>query len=328
MFNFIFEGKIGEILAPVVPSNQLFLAIQHHKNDEIQTFMSKNQYDVNEKLILLEGGYAAIHVACRYNNKYALELILSKGISVDFSDQNGNSPLHYGAKYGNLEICKILIKAGASIIKKNKSQHSAYDVAEGHDNVRQYLLPLLFQAERNNDDSSGREQNSFAAGSFLPPQPQNISIAYAPLPAYAPYSQPVQQPLHQPTASDGLLLAPPYAQPTASRPAVNPARVIRPDGFHSSASDPELQAKYGHIKEVTNIAPPPTGIVYQPPTTGGPPPYVGTVYNRYVPYDAHTNSAASLPPAATHAYNSYITPPTATLFVPPRPQDNLPHPTS
>ena len=80
MFNFIFEGKIGEILAPVVPSNQLFLAIQHHKNDEIQTFMSKNQYDVNEKLILLEGGYAAIHVACRYNNKFALELILSKGI--------------------------------------------------------------------------------------------------------------------------------------------------------------------------------------------------------------------------------------------------------
>ena len=36
MFNFIFEGKLGEILAPVLPSNQLYLAIQHHKNAEVQ----------------------------------------------------------------------------------------------------------------------------------------------------------------------------------------------------------------------------------------------------------------------------------------------------
>jgi len=84
MFNFIFEGKIGEILAPVVPSNQLFLAIQHHRNQEIQNLMSNNSYDVNEKLLLLEGGYGAIHVACRYNNKFALELILSKGSVLSF----------------------------------------------------------------------------------------------------------------------------------------------------------------------------------------------------------------------------------------------------
>jgi hypothetical protein len=30
------------------------------------------------------------------------------------------------------------------------------------------------------------------------------------------------------------------------------------DGFHSSASDPELKAKYGHKIEIPNIAPPPT----------------------------------------------------------------------
>ena len=160
--------------------------------------------------------------------KYILRFLLT-GISVDFSDQNGNSPLHYGAKYGNLEICKILIKAGASITKKNKSQHSAYDVAEGYDTVRQYLLPLLFQAERNNEDSSFREQNSFAASSsYLQAQPQNVSLVPAPLPAFPSYSQPVQQPLQQPVAPDGLLVAPPYVQQTINRPALNPARVIRP----------------------------------------------------------------------------------------------------
>lgn len=77
MFNFIFEGKIGELLAPVVPSNQLFLAIQHHRNDEIPALMLS--MDPNNSQRLAEGGYSAIHVACRYNNRFALELLLSKG---------------------------------------------------------------------------------------------------------------------------------------------------------------------------------------------------------------------------------------------------------
>ncbi len=75
MFNFIFDGKIGDILAPVVPSNKLFLAIQHHKNAELSGLWS-SVGDVNR---VAEGGVAAIHVACRYNNKFALDSILSMG---------------------------------------------------------------------------------------------------------------------------------------------------------------------------------------------------------------------------------------------------------
>lgn len=79
MFNFIFDGKLGEMLAPVVPSNQLFLAIQHHKNDDINALMLTMDFDNSQKLA--DGGYSAIHVACRYNNRFALELLLSKGNS-------------------------------------------------------------------------------------------------------------------------------------------------------------------------------------------------------------------------------------------------------
>ena len=36
MFNFIFDGKIGEILAPIKSSTQqLYLAIQHHRSEEV-----------------------------------------------------------------------------------------------------------------------------------------------------------------------------------------------------------------------------------------------------------------------------------------------------
>lgn len=79
MFNFIFDGGLGEILAPMAGSNKLFLAIQHHRNDEIQSQVSLNTYEINEKLLLKEGGYGALHVAAKYNNMYALVLILNKG---------------------------------------------------------------------------------------------------------------------------------------------------------------------------------------------------------------------------------------------------------
>jgi hypothetical protein len=77
MFNFIFEGKLGEILAPVTgASNALFLAIQHQKNSEVHSILLNSG---PELVRAMEGGYAAIHVACRYNNNYALDLIMSKG---------------------------------------------------------------------------------------------------------------------------------------------------------------------------------------------------------------------------------------------------------
>ncbi len=77
MFNFIFDGKIGEILAPVTgTSNKFHLAIQHHRNSEVQNIVSTQTVNLNE---LSESGIAPIHVACRYNNIHAVEMFLSCG---------------------------------------------------------------------------------------------------------------------------------------------------------------------------------------------------------------------------------------------------------
>eukprot|EP00597_Dinobryon_sp_UTEXLB2267_P013413 CAMPEP_0170108578 /NCGR_PEP_ID=MMETSP0020_2-20130122/6653_1 /TAXON_ID=98059 /ORGANISM="Dinobryon sp., Strain UTEXLB2267" /LENGTH=328 /DNA_ID=CAMNT_0010333323 /DNA_START=144 /DNA_END=1130 /DNA_ORIENTATION=+ len=244
---------------------------------------------------------------------------------MDFSDQNGNSPLHYAAKYGNIDICKLLIERGAPILRKNKQQQTAYDAAEGHDTVRQYLLPILLQAERNHQDSDSNSpllsSNSNLNPYYQTPAP---TAQLPPVPTFNAYSHPV----HSAPATDGMVVPPPYAPPSTNNfnraSSVNPARVIQPDGFHSSASDPELQAKYGHTKEVTNVAPPPTSIAYQLPA--GPPPVyapAGTpsIYNRYVPYDAHTNSSAPIP-----SYN----PPTINQQqnIPPAIAPSMFHPTN
>jgi hypothetical protein len=96
------------------------------------------------------------------------------------------------------------------------------------------------------------------------------------------------------------------------------------DGFHSSASDPILQQKYGHIIEKPSIAPPPTGPIGFVPTAPPPaagPPMVGTpgIYSRYVPYDAHTNAAAPIPPSTSfnpHTYQSAPAPPIPSMISP------------
>ena len=97
------------------------------------------------------------------------------------------------------------------------------------------------------------------------------------------------------------------------------------DGFHSSASDPELQKKYGHVKPTINIAPPPTamagtdsnGNANAPPfsmyAAGGAP--VG--FNRYVAYNPSLPNQGiyGAPPAV--AYNNNNTTTTPNTFAPP-----------
>ena len=62
------------------------------------------------------------------------------------------------------------------------------------------------------------------------------------------------------------------------------------DGFHTSASDPELQRKYGHTKNIVDIAPPP---IFNAGTST--PPVYG-MYNTqpapqtYVPQPGFTNT--------------------------------------
>lgn len=156
MFSFLFDGKIGEILAPCVPINKLFQAIQHFRNAEVQTIISSNEFDVKKQY---DNGYSAIHVAARYNNTFALDLIMQHGALVDSLDVHGNTPLHYAAKSGHLDMCKLLIDRGCSPAKKNNQNQSPYDISENH-LVRQYLLPLIFKYE-NNDVSRGFSDNTY-----------------------------------------------------------------------------------------------------------------------------------------------------------------------
>lgn len=328
MFNFLFDGTIGDILAPVVPSNKLYLAIQHHRNNEIDGLWNITMKSANQ---LADDTQAPIHVACRYNNRYAVDFALSRGANIEFPDRNGNTPLHYAAKYGNLDMCKYLIEKGAKAHRRNASNQTTYDISENH-LVRQYLLPIVLTCEREAAEASGvpipgtdyglgiggGSAAPYATYLSAPPPPPPIGGMY-PNPSVAntsfplpPTSAAVMQPPMTPAASvfQSIPLTPGQEAPvpppvTVQAPIRNVEnRSIIPDGFHSSASDPVLQQKYGHIIEVKNIAPPPTGVSAMGGAPAAPSSYFsssgpsygppsGNIYSRYVAYDATTNSAVT-----------------------------------
>jgi hypothetical protein len=71
-------SKIGEILAPVAgTSSSFFLAIQSHNNTDVQSMLT-NGPDT-DMARAQENGYSAIHCACRFNNLFALDLVMSRG---------------------------------------------------------------------------------------------------------------------------------------------------------------------------------------------------------------------------------------------------------
>ena len=71
-------GRIGEILAPVAGSSStFFLAIQNHNNVEVRSILMNSTGD--EMARANESGYSAIHCACRYNNMFAVDMIMGQG---------------------------------------------------------------------------------------------------------------------------------------------------------------------------------------------------------------------------------------------------------
>ena len=107
--------------------------------------------------------------------------------------------------------------------------------------------------------------------------------------------------------------APAYSQPVSSSNLK-----FQPDGFHTSASDPALQMKYGHRRELGIVqqngnvvcGPPPIAASFSSPS-----PYNGgsqNVFSRYVAVDYATNTVMAPPPTYPGASTTSVQNPAPT----------------
>lgn len=201
-------------MAPVVPANKLYLAIQHHKNLEVQPIWDSTVSDPNA---LCDGNVAAIHIACRYNNRYAVDFALAKGTNIMVVDKEGNTPLHFAAKYGHLDLCKYLIEKGARSHLKNKQGQTTYDIAESH-TVRQYLLPIVLTSEKEAAEAMGVPPpgySDYGNGAGYPgmggmPPGASGYVAYTPQPPPPPMGYPQHTNYAVPPPPSGTVLPPQF----------------------------------------------------------------------------------------------------------------------
>lgn len=257
---------------------------------------------------------------------------------------------------------------------KNHAGQTPYDVASLN-SVRQYLLPIQLQQETQTALDNGgvglvpgmdlcglKVTPKNVAPPPMMPQPSPSYSRSTSVPLTSPSVPPTQPPLTDATASS--MFATPSPQPPlrsmsspeeANRPpptppssgstayalrgrssaAMSTVKGIQPDGFHSSSSDKNLQAKYGHLSVNSgNAVPPPPssgnsiGSYGAAPSSNGSNPYTGRLSafgingrpaNRYVSYDPIQGVHAPPPKAAP----SYSAP--AGTFTSPTPSATASH---
>ena len=76
----------------------------------------------------LKCGLAPLHIATLFNQKAAVELLLTEGASTSLTDHQGNAALHMAAFLGNTEIVGYLLAAGADPAIRNRLGFNASDL--------------------------------------------------------------------------------------------------------------------------------------------------------------------------------------------------------
>lgn len=67
--------------------------------------------------------------ASRHNSKSdILQLLLNAGARTDISDDEGNTPLHFAAIRGSMEVATFLLKLGADPYARNKKGFVPYEM--------------------------------------------------------------------------------------------------------------------------------------------------------------------------------------------------------
>eukprot|EP00300_Choanocystis_sp_HF-7_P020336 c20570_g1_i4.p1 GENE.c20570_g1_i4~~c20570_g1_i4.p1 ORF type:complete len:327 (+),score=58.87 c20570_g1_i4:30-983(+) len=85
--------------------------------------------DVN----VLKDGSSLLHIAVRYNNETAIEILLQHGVNVNFVDMQGETALMRAVDqmhwYAHLDLVQRFISAGTNVMIRNKRGQTLRDIA-------------------------------------------------------------------------------------------------------------------------------------------------------------------------------------------------------
>ena len=261
MFNFMFEGPLGEILAPITDKGELFLRAAT-AGDQAKMDGLCNEFGAGLWQHKNSRGVNVLHAVCQGPNTQLVDACLNQHLSIMVPDADGNTALHHASRGGHLKMVQRIMELGADVLARNHAGQTPYDY--GSDlAVRQFLLPLQLRAE--NERNVGTVDAALAPFISTPASYGHYA-AGAPPPAAGP------PPSAPPASAPPVHTAGAIAETTRlAEEAVRRTGVARPilaDGFHTSHNDPALMRKYKHATHSpaqASATPPPPVASSAPP---------------------------------------------------------------
>jgi ankyrin repeat protein len=117
-----FERTIVDMLLAADPEMDVFDAAALGHQDRLRHRLEE---DPGRAFALAGDGFTALHLASFFGKAEAARILLDAGASVDTYGQNplANQPLHAAAAGRHIEVCRLLLAAGADV---NATQHGGY----------------------------------------------------------------------------------------------------------------------------------------------------------------------------------------------------------
>jgi ankyrin repeat protein len=99
-------------------------------------------------------GDNGLHCVVRWGDLSAAKALIDAGIDVNKAGDLGYTPLHVACMQGNVEMVKLLIDRGANMFALSESD-APFATARrgGHDQICDFLAPLMKQAQSRDPDA-------------------------------------------------------------------------------------------------------------------------------------------------------------------------------
>ena len=131
----IIEQRKENILIICVKEEKIFLLLLFYEKIK-KYYPSSNPLNIKNKL-----GLAPLHFSCFYLCREVTDILLTLDCKVNITDNNGNIPLHFAVKGGDLSITKKILLYGGDRNKLNNKNLTPIDYSNKYGN---YTMKNLF----------------------------------------------------------------------------------------------------------------------------------------------------------------------------------------
>mmetsp|Transcript_949 Transcript_949/g.2233 ORF Transcript_949/g.2233 Transcript_949/m.2233 type:complete len:233 (+) Transcript_949:266-964(+) len=139
----------------------LFEAAKNGDSDEVESILASGV--PVDSVATWEFGQTALHVAAEWGHTHTVELLLANRSDLDRRDENGETALYKAAEWGRVETVNALIQHGARIdIPAKRTKLTPLMVAAGRGQVEICEILVREGASVKNMDASGMTAVQYA----------------------------------------------------------------------------------------------------------------------------------------------------------------------